>query len=116
MTGESARIEIGRVSVAGAPAAMRDGAAFGAPDDGPAHRQSDAAARSAVDDGAAHGQSYAAPGCAAYNAAARGGADDATPHDQADGERNNQTDAAAPADRQADAEDARPDPTPDGPF
>ena len=30
MTGESARIEIGRVSVAGAPAAMRDGAAFGA--------------------------------------------------------------------------------------
>ncbi|MFN4091040.1 MAG: hypothetical protein ACK4QW_18620 [Alphaproteobacteria bacterium] len=30
MTGESARIEIGRISVAGAPAAMRDGAGFGA--------------------------------------------------------------------------------------
>lgn len=29
MTGESARIEIGRVSVAGAPAALRDGAGFG---------------------------------------------------------------------------------------
>lgn len=29
MTGESARIEIGRVSVAGAPAALHDGAGFG---------------------------------------------------------------------------------------
>lgn len=29
MTGESARIEISRIDIAGAPAAMRDGAAFG---------------------------------------------------------------------------------------
>lgn len=30
MTDESARIEIGRIGIVGAPAAMRDGAAFGA--------------------------------------------------------------------------------------
>ena len=94
-----------------------DGSALSTTDDCPADRQSDAAARgttddiaaalSAPDDGAADRESHAAAGRTA---------DDAAPDDQADGQRNNKTDAAPRTNSQADAEDARPDPTPDGPF